>query len=146
MKEPSSAPPLGDLPQHLVVTWEGDRRYRAGRTGVPPILLDGDKEAGPGSVDAVVAGLAACSAIDVVDILQKRRTPAEKLQVDVRYARTGTVPRRLTEVHLVYRVHTESDVQHVERAVELSRTKYCSVSASLAPDVIVTTEVVVEGL
>ena len=144
MEEPYTPDSPATLPRHLVVNWEGGRRYRAGPEGVPPILLDGDREAGPGSVDAVAAGLAACSAIDVVDILEKRRTPVQALQVDVRYARAEGVPRRIERVHLIYRVRTASAVHHVERAVQLSREKYCSVSASLAPDILITTAVEVE--
>lgn len=136
--------PTTALPQRVVVNWEGGRRYRAGREGAPSILLDGDRKDGPGSVDAVISGLAACSAIDVVDILEKRRTPVAALQVDVRYSRVDGIPRRLEHVHLVYRVKTASAPHHVERAVELSREKYCSVSASLAPEVRITTEVEVE--
>lgn len=134
----AGAPPL---PERVLVTWEGGKRYRGGRDSAPPIVLDGDREAGPGAVDAVAIALAACSAQDVENILRKRRTPAESLEVEVRFARAPEPPRRILGMRLVYRVRTSSAVHHVERAVALALEKYCSVSASLAPDVRVTTTV-----
>ncbi|HST58487.1 MAG TPA: hypothetical protein VLK84_07365, partial [Longimicrobium sp.] len=50
-------------------------------------------------------------------------------------------PRRLTELHLTYRVTTDSAREHVERAVQLSFDKYCSVAGSLAPDTKITWDV-----
>jgi putative redox protein len=78
--------------------------------------------------------LGTCSAIDVVDILEKRRTPASSLTASIEFSRAPVPPRRLTEVVVHFTVATESERVHVERAIELSFAKYCSVSASLAPD------------
>jgi putative redox protein len=86
-------------------------------------------------VDSLVVAVASCSAIDVVDYLEKRRTPASSLRVSVRFSRAPTPPRRLTDLTLVFHVATESDRDHVERAVQLSFDKYCSVASSLAPDI-----------
>lgn len=128
-------PPPGVPAPHAVhVAWQGGRRFRAGVEGGPTVVLDGERVEGPSPVDSLVAALAACSAIDVVSILEKRRTPATDLSVRVRFSRAATPPRRLTEAHLEWRVATESDRSHVERAIELSMEKYCSVAASLAPD------------
>jgi putative redox protein len=118
----------------IEVVWDGERRYRGGKPGVPPLLLDGNREVAPSPVDALLVAFAACSAIDVVDILGKRRTPPTSLDVRVEFSRADSPPRRLTEARLVYRVATASERIHVERAIELSFSKYCSVSASLAPD------------
>jgi putative redox protein len=109
-------------------------RWRGGPEGGPTLLMDGDKQAAPSPVDALVASLAACSAIDVVDYLEKRRTPPTAASVSVRFSRAADYPRRLTELHLTYRVTTDSPREHVERAVQLSFDKYCSVAGSLAPD------------
>lgn len=116
------------------VEWEGGRRFRAGRPGGALLLLDGDHEAAPSPVEAMVSALGACSAIDVVDILEKRRTPASELSVRVDYERVDDHPRRLVAATLRFHVATEADMTHVERAVSLSIDKYCSVAASLAPD------------
>jgi len=116
------------------MVWEGGMRFRGGRAGGPQVVLDGDSAAGPTPPDALVASLAACSAIDVVEYLEKRRTPAASLSVSVRFSRAPKPPRRVTEAHLTFRVATDSPREHVERAVQLSFDRYCSVAASLAPD------------
>lgn len=142
------APDTGaaSLPERVVVDWEEGHRFRGGREGQPSIVLDGSKGKGPGAVDAIAIALATCASIDVVDILEKRRTPAESLRVEVRYARVDGTPRKLKHLHLMYHVKTASEAHHVERAVALSIEKYCSVASSLSPDVRVTYEVVPEPL
>jgi putative redox protein len=118
----------------IEVVWEGERRYRGGPAGGPTHLLDGGRGVAPSPVDAVLVAMASCSAIDVVDYLEKRRTPPTSLSVSVRFSRAPSPPRRLTAVELAFRVATGSERPHVERAIQLSFEKYCSVSASLAPD------------
>ena len=118
----------------IEMVWEGGMRYRGGRPGGPPVVLDGESEAGLTPPDALIAALATCSAIDVVDYLEKRRTPAASLSVSVRFSRAPKPPKRITQAHLTFRVATDSPREHVERAVQLSFDRYCSVAASLAPD------------
>jgi putative redox protein len=120
------------------VEWEGGMRYRGGPEGGPTHVVDGGREAGPSPVDSVLVSLAACSAIDVVEILEKRRTPPRSLAVTVRFSRAPNPPRRVTDAHLVFRVDTDSERAHVERAVELSFQTYCSVAHTIAPDTRVT--------
>jgi putative redox protein len=130
-------------PHPIEVVWEGGRRYTGGLPGGPTLMVDGDRDVAPSPVDTLLVCLGSCSAIDVVDILEKRRTPASSLRVQLEFSRAAEPPRRLTEVKLVFTVATASDRSHVERAVALSMEKYCSVSASLAPDTRVTWEVAV---
>jgi putative redox protein len=118
----------------IEVVWEGGMRYSGGRAGGATLTVDGDAQAAPSPVDALVISLASCSAIDVVDYLEKRRTPASSLSVSVRFSRAPNPPRRLTDAVLTYRVASDSPREHVERAVQLSFEKYCSVAGSLAPD------------
>jgi putative redox protein len=122
----------------IEMKWEGGMRYRGGRAGGPAFVLDGNSEAGPTPPDALVSALAACSAIDVVDYLEKRRTPATSLEVSVRFSRAPSPPRRVTAANLHFRIATDSPPEHVERAVQLSYDKYCSVANSLAPDTALT--------
>ena len=118
----------------IEVVCEGGMRYRGGPAGGPTMLVDGEKAAAPSPVDALLVAIASCSAIDVVDYLEKRRTPAASLSVSVRFSRAPSPPRRLTQAHLTFRVASDSPREHVERAVQLSFEKYCSVSNSLAED------------
>jgi putative redox protein len=80
--------------------------------------------------------LGACSAVDVVEILAKRRTPVRSLEVEVTGRRVETIPRRLEHVTLRFIIRgAKIERVHAERAIELSVNKYCSVRDSLRPDV-----------
>jgi putative redox protein len=119
----------------IEVEWEGEMRYRGGPVGGPTHRVDGAREAAPSPVDSLLVALASCSAIDVVEILNKRRTPPRSLRVVVEFSRAAEPPRRLTRVGLRFHVDTDSERAHVERAIALSFEKYCSVSSSFAPDI-----------
>lgn len=123
-------------PSRVSVKWVGDRVFDSGRPGRPTARVDGDGKTAPSPVDTLLNALATCSAVDVVDILAKRRTPVESLEIDVVAKRVDTVPRRLEHVMLTYRIGGAGiERVHAERAVQLAVTKYCSVRDSLRPDV-----------
>ena len=122
-------------PYPIVVEWEGEKRFRGGVPDGPTLVMDGDRKVGPSPVDSVLVSLGSCSGIDVVEFLQKRRTPASSLSVRLEFSRAATPPRRLTEVRTHFSVTTAADRHHVERAVQLAFDKYCSVATSLAPDI-----------
>lgn len=128
------------------VTWAGDHRFDAGRPGGPTSRLDGDGATGQSPVDGLLSALAACSAADVVDIMAKRRTPVERLRVEVRGERREELPRRFMKVELRYIVDGAGiDAPHVERAIALSHEKYCSVGATLAKDLVISSVAIVNG-
>lgn len=129
----------------IEVVWEGGMRYRGGRPGGPTLVVDGERVEAPSPVEALLVSLASCAAIDVVEILGKRRTPASALIVRADFSRAAEPPRRLTDVHLRFQVESASERSHVERAVELSFTKYCSVASTFAPDTRLTWQVEVTG-
>jgi len=133
-------------PARVAVTWAGHHAFDAGRPGGPTIRLDAGARTGPSPVDALLSSLAACTAVDVVDILAKRRTPLEALAVDVEGERFQGTPGRLTHVRLVYRMRGAGvERAHAERAVELAVTKYCSVRDSLDPALPLEWRVELEG-
>jgi putative redox protein len=138
--------PTVKKPSHVRATWAGEHRFDTGRPDGPVTRLDGAARTGQTPPDAVLSALAACSGIDVVDILAKRRTPVERLTVDVTADRREEMPRRFVHVALVYHVDGAGiEASHAERAVALAFEKYCSVAASLATDTVVETTVVVNG-
>jgi len=140
MAEAAAAVPTTP-PVRVEVEWKGEQRFRGGRPGEPQLLMDGKRTAAPGPVDTLVLSLVACSAIDVVEILTKRRTPPRSLRIGADFTRVQGTPRRLKTVRLTFQVESDSAIEHVRRAVDLSLEKYCSVAASLAPDVEITTRV-----
>jgi putative redox protein len=100
--------------------------------GGPTITVDNTGKAHPGPVDTVLIALAACTSEDVLTILEKRRTPATRLEIQVEGKRANGVPARLTHVHLRYMVDGQDiDRANTLRAIELAITKYCSVRDSL---------------
>ena len=129
------------------VTWAGEYRFDTGRPGGPTMRLDGDGVTGQSPVDGLLSALAACSAADVVGILAKRRTPVERLRVEVRGERREELPRRFMRIELRYFVDGAGiDVAHVERAIALSHEKYCSVGGSLAADLEIRSVAIVNGV
>lgn len=139
-------PPI--RPDNLVqLSWAGEHRFDAGRPGGPQIRVDASAQTGPGPVDTLLIGLGACTGVDVVDILAKRRTPVASFSVDVQGERRETTPRRVLKAHLVYRIDGPGiEREHAERAVELAVTKYCSVRDSLDPAIPITWSVIVNGV
>ena len=119
----------------VVVRWDGDHRFDASRLGSQhAIRIDADATTGPGPVDTLLSALASCTAVDIVDILAKRRTPLEGLTIEVHGERASSTPARLTRIMLTYRMRGAGiEREHAERAIELSVTKYCSVRDSLDP-------------
>jgi len=130
----------------IQLSWAGDHRFDSGRPGGPTIRLDGSGETGQSPVDAVMSALAACTAVDVVDILAKRRTPLSALSIDGVGTRADSTPKRIVSAELTYHLTGEGvDRTHAERAIELAITKYCSVRDSLDPDLPIHYRAVVNG-
>jgi putative redox protein len=126
--------------------WRGDRRYEIGRPGGPAITIDASGQAGLGPVDTILGALAACSAIDVVEYLAKRRTPASRVDIRVDAERRPTAPRRVLQAQLEFAIDGDGiDLAHAERAIALSFQTYCSISHSLAPDVRLESRLVLNG-
>jgi len=133
-------------PQRVNVKWVGEHKFDAGRPGKPTARFDGDGLTGPSPVDGLLASLATCTSVDVVDILAKRRTPIESLEIEVIAKRVDTVPRHLKHVMLNFRIGGAGiELVHAQRAVELAVTKYCSVRDSLRRDVPVEWTIAVES-
>jgi putative redox protein len=80
----------------------------------------------------LLAGLAGCSGIDVVMILEKMRVPFADLQIDVETEQTDTPPKVFKDIHMVFMVKTsEENREKVIKAIDLSLEKYCGVAAML---------------
>ena len=142
-------PPGGKPPSRVVVQWKGPGTMAFdGRKakGGPTITVDNTGKAHPGPVDTVLIALAACTTEDVLTILEKRRTPAARLEVQVEGQRANAVPARLTHVHLRYVVDGDGiDRANTLRAIELAVTKYCSVRDSLDKSIEVEWSLVLNG-
>jgi len=142
----TTPPPPTKALSIIQLTWAGDHRFDTGRPSGPTIRLDGSGETGQSPVDAVMSALAACTAVDVVDILAKRRTPLSALSIDAVGTRADSTPKRIVAAELTYRLTGEGvDRTHAERAIELAITKYCSVRDTLDPNLPIHYRVVLNG-
>lgn len=90
-----------------------------GNTGARPAEL----------VGAAVAG---CTAMDVIAILRKKRQPVERYEVRVAGVQQEEHPHAFTRFDIVHVVEGAVDPESIRRAIELSATKYCAVSTTLA--------------
>lgn len=116
--------------------WSGEHQFDAGRPGKPTIRMDVAGATGPSPVDTLLAAIAGCASVDVVDILAKRRTPASSLTVDAVAERVDGTPRRLKHVTLNFTIAGAGiERPHAERAIDLAVNKYCSVRDSLREDI-----------
>lgn len=138
--------PAGKAPSRVSIKWDGEQRFTGGRENGIPIVMDGRGSAGPSPVDTLLCALAGCTGIDVVEILAKRRTPVESLDVSVVGTRADAVPSRVSAVELVFHLRGAGiERVHAERAIELAVTKYCSVRDSLDPAMPITWTLELEG-
>ena len=113
--------------------WLGDLRFRA-TSGNHEWTIDGKNAAGPSPVDALAMALAGCMAIDVADIIVKGRHNLASLDVRISGERRDEPPRYFVRFTIHFAVTGELPAHTVERAVQLSRDKYCSVWHSIRPD------------
>jgi putative redox protein len=108
------------------------------------ITIDNTVESGgsagaPSSKELVLYALAGCTSTDVVEILRKKRAPMTDYEVHIKASEREEHPRIFTTVHIEYIIYGNGvKKEDVERAIELSITKYCSVSAILGASVTIT--------
>jgi len=115
------------------LTWQGGLRFAA-RTGTTEIMLDSESSAGPSPVQAVAMALAGCMAIDVADIVTKGRHPFTALEATIVGQRREDPPSHFVSFTLHFIITGAVPGQAMERAIQLSRDKYCSVWHSLRQD------------
>lgn len=118
--------------KHTLAVWQGGLQFEARANSNIPVRIDGDAQNGVSPMEMILMGLAGCSGGDVIDILRKKRQKVSGFEVRVIGQRAEEHPRKYTNIEIVYTITGENvDPAAVERAIELSETKYCSVSATL---------------
>jgi putative redox protein len=121
-------------PTVIELTWNHDLVFN-GKSGNISLVLDSASLEGPSPMQALAFGLAACMAMDVVHVITKGRFPLRGLRADLVGQRAPDEPRRFTTIDLHYTLTGDVPPDKVERAIELSREKYCSVWHSMRHDI-----------
>jgi putative redox protein len=114
--------------------WSEGLRFGA-TSGAAAVVIDGDGAAGPSPMQLAAFGLAGCMAVDVVEILRKGRHPLTALRITFRGERAPEPPRRFVRITLHFDVSGAVPFDAAERAIALSREKYCSVWHSMRADI-----------
>lgn len=113
--------------------------------GLEFVLDSGPGAAGPSPVDVLIAGLGACTGMDVISILRKKRLDITGYAIELEGERRDEHPRAFTSIEVTHRVRGRGVPRvAVEEAVHLAESKYCTVHATLAPGVELSSRVVIE--
>ncbi|MBN1352989.1 OsmC family protein [candidate division KSB1 bacterium] len=92
----------------------------------------GGSDAGTRPLEIFLLGLGGCTSMDVISILKKKRVPLDDFELEIEADRAAEHPKVFTKIRLKFIFYgTGIKEQDVERAIELSETKYCSASAML---------------
>ena len=121
-------------PLSAELIWEHDLVFAA-TSNEASMTLDSDGVAGPSPMQSLAFALAACMAMDVVHILRKGRHDLRGLRVDFSGERAADQPRRFTAVTLNFTVNGPIPGDAIQRAIDLSHEKYCSVWHSMRQDI-----------
>lgn len=101
----------------------------------------GGTQKGLRPMELLAGSLAGCAAIDMLSVLRKQRLNPEKLKVRIEAVRRQTIPAAFDSIHLIVETDADLPPDRLERAVRLTLDKYCSVAASLSPDITLTFEI-----
>ena len=119
--------------QTASVKWIGEQKFVATSPSGHALTVDSDRASNkaPGPMELVLMALGACTATDVVIVLEKKRQKLESLEVVCSGERAAEPPTVWTKLEILYRLRGPLDDTAVKHAIQLSEDKYCSVSAML---------------
>ena len=125
-----------NLWKEISTSWDGQNGYTAKNLTGGMVLMGKDKDGNPGvgPMELLLAGLAGCTAMDIISILEKKRQKPEKFEVTVRgNQKIDTYPMVFTEFKVEYLLWGDNlKEKDVEQAIQLSEEKYCSVGGTLS--------------
>ena len=119
--------------QTASVMWIGEEKFVATSPSGHSIALDSDRMSNkaPSPMELLLMALGACTATDIVVVLKKKRQKLEALEVICSGERAAEPPKVWVKLEVLYRLRGTLDEAAVQRAIQLSDEKYCSVSATL---------------
>lgn len=125
----------------IELNWVEMQRYVGVDSSNHSTVISPPGDIGMKPSDLLLVSLASCAAYDTVEIIEKRRALLKRLRVTVDAEQANEAPWAYEHIHLTFDIKAMDISQaQLERAVDLSLNKYCSVRASLSPDIDVTFE------
>jgi putative redox protein len=116
------------------LAWAGDLRFTA-TSGDASLVVDSDGKDGPSPMQTLLIAFAGCMGMDIVHVLNKARAPATAVRLSVTGRRASGYPARYTGILLHADIDGQATDDQVSRAIELSRSTYCSVWNSMSRDI-----------
>lgn len=115
------------------IKWMGEQKFVATNPSGHKVAFDSDRQSNtaPGPMEMVLMALGACTATDIVIILEKKRQKIQSLEVLCSGERAAEPPRVWVKLEVLFRLRGVVDEGALEHAIELTKEKYCSVAAML---------------
>ncbi|MBE3068223.1 MAG: OsmC family protein [Chloroflexi bacterium] len=126
----------------IAATWKGEMTF-VGQNALGGTVQMGtlDGKPGVGPMQLLLVAIAGCTGVDILSILQKKRTDLTDMQVRVSGKRADDYPMIWTHIHITYLIWGKSiKPKDVEQAIDLSEDKYCSVGIMLGKSSKITSE------
>ena len=119
--------------QTAKLQWIGGQKFVAVSPSGHQLAMDSDRvsNTGPSPMELLLMALGACTATDMVVILEKKRQHLDSLEVICSGERAADPPRVWTKLDILFRLRGKLEDSGVKQAIQLSEEKYCSVSATL---------------
>jgi putative redox protein len=119
--------------KHVTLRHEGGLRFVAATGSGHDVVIDNATgNSGPRPTEFVLVAIAGCTAMDVVEIMAKKRQVVDRYSVEVSGTQREKSPNIYTEIIINHVVEGHVDTAAVARSIELSATRYCTVSAQIA--------------
>lgn len=128
---------------NAIVKWTDGLQFVARAGDGPAVVMDThDGGGGPTPMEMVLIGAAGCTAIDVISIMKKKRAVIDRFELSIDGDQAEEYPKRYTAIRITFTIFGQGiKPKAMEQAIELSKNKYCSVTASLNADVSYTYEI-----
>ncbi len=124
---------MAGLARDVLAVWRGGTAFELTSGSGHGAMTDGEARQGMSPMEMLLGALVGCAAADVISILKKKRQAVTSLEGRVHGLRCKQHPRVYTEIQVKFLVTGHAiDPEAMRRAIELTETKYCSVSAMLA--------------
>ncbi len=119
---------------NVTLTWDSGLEF-TGQAGKHEVSIDGSQNAAASPMQLLALSISGCMGIDLVHILQRQRNELKGLEARFTGERSPDDPKRFTRIRLHFVLNTDAAPEQVQRAIDLSREKYCSALNSLRDDI-----------